>query len=278
MKFINTLRQHSKQVAKLENTQAQEFLKLLKQAESEIVGRLSSVAKADTAFSTFQLQRVLGEVKSAIGTLTARATDLYGVVQSDAIGLAVEQAHSEITRVASFVGDAPLKLSLDAVAGMSDPAQVLLANHFETSVQRYGLDVLNSVRRQIQVGMITGDPSKNVVSNVQRVISGTKPQAEQLVRTETSSAYGAAQHRSIKEASKQVPGLKKIWIHQGSYPCKTCMPLDGTERPLDGTWTITIGKKTKRVAHAPAHPNCVCRVVAMKPSWKDRLKKLGYLD
>jgi hypothetical protein len=276
--LLATLRDHSKQVAKLETATADDFLKALRQTEAEILGRLYAVTDSDTAFSTFTLQRVLAEVKAAIGTLESRASDIYGVAQQDAIDLAVEQVSSEITRASSLLDDAPLNLSLDASAGMSDPAQALLANHFESSVQRYGLDVLNQVRRKVQIGMITGDPSRQVVSDVQRAIAGTRPQAEQLVRTETSSAYGAAQHRSIAEAAKQVPGLKKMWVHQSSYKCDVCIDLDGTERPIDGTWTIKIGKKTKKVAHAPAHPNCTCRVIAMKPSWKSKLKGLGYLD
>lgn len=276
--FVSTLRDHAKQIQRLENTQADDFLKALRQTEAEIVGRLSAVTDSDTAFTTFQLQRVLAEVKTAIGSLEDKASDIYGVAQSDAIDLAVQHAVAECAQVSSLADDAQLNLSLDAVAGMSDPGQVLLANHFESSVQRYGIDVLNAVRRKVQVGMITGDPSRTVIKEVQQAIAGTRPQAVQLVRTETSSAYGAAQHRSIKEASKQIPGLKKVWIHQGSYPCPTCMPLHGTERPIDGTWTIKIGKKMKRIAHAPAHPNCTCRVASMTSKWRGRLEKLGYLE
>jgi len=276
--LLATLRDHSKQVAKLETATADDFLKALKQTEAEIVGRLYAVTDSDTAFSTFTLQRVLAEVKAAIGTLEAKASDIYGTARQDAIDLAVEQANSEITQASRLLDDAPLNLSLDASAGMSDPAQALLANHFESSVQRYGLDVLNQVRRKVQIGMITGDPSRQVVNEVQRAIAGTRPQAEQLVRTETSSAYGAARHRSILETGKKVPGLRKQWVHLGSYPCSVCMPVDGTTRPLDGTWTIRIGRKTKRVAHSPAHPRCVCTTIAMKKSWQEKLGKLGYLD
>ena len=276
--LAKVLRDHAKQAQRLEDTQAKDFLSILRQTEAEITGRLYSVTDADTPFSFFQLQRVLGEVKAAIGGLEVKAVDLYGTAQSDAIDLAVESAVGEITRAASLVGDAPLNLSLNAAAGMSDPAQMLLANHFESSVQRYGIDVLNAVRRKVQVGMITGDPAKAVIGDVQKAIAGTRTQAEQLVRTETSSAYGAARHRSIADVAKKNPGLQKQWVHQSSYKCDVCIDLDGTTRPMDGTWTIKIGKKTKKVAHAPAHPNCTCTVIAMKPSWKDKLGKLGYLD
>jgi hypothetical protein len=275
--LAKTLRDHAKQAVRLEDTQARDFLGILKQTELEITGRLASVSDADTPFSVFQLQRVLGEVKAAIGGLEIKAVDLYGTAQSDAYDLAVEHTIGELTRSLSLVDDELPTLSLDASAGMSDPAQMLLANHFESSVQRYGIDVLNAVRRKVQIGMITGDPAKSVLSDVRQAIVGNRPQAEQLIRTETSAAYGAARHRGIAEMAKQNPGLRKQWVHLGSYPCPTCIPLDGTSRPVDGTWTITIGKKTKKVAHAPAHPRCVCTTIAMKPSWKDKLGKLGYL-
>lgn len=278
--FIQTLRTHAKQVFKLEDTQAKDFLAILRQTEAEIVGRLATVTDADTAFSTFQLQRILAEVKAAISGLEVKASNLYGDAQTDAIDLAIQSTVSEITHVASLAGDdaASLDLSLDAAAGLSDPAQGLLADHFATSVKSYGAEVLNAVRRRIQVGMITGDASRAVVGDVQKLIAGSRPKAEQLIRTETSAAYGAAQHRSISEASKSVPGLKKVWIHQSSYPCPICIKLHGTERPIDGTWTVTIGKRTKKVAHVPAHPNCTCRVAAMTPTWRNKLEKLGYLD
>lgn len=275
--LAKVLRDHARQAARLEDRQAADFLAALRQTEAEVVGRLASVTDADSPFTVFNLQRVLGEVKAAISGLEIKAVDLYGTAQSDAIDLAVEQSIGEITRAASLVGDATLNVSLDASAGLSDPAQMLLANHFESSVQRYGLDVLNAVRRKIQVGMITGDPSKAVVRDVQQAIAGTRAQAEQLVRTETSSAYGAAQHRAIADVAKKNPGLQKMWVHQSSYKCDVCIDLDGTTRPMDGTWTIRLGRKTKKVAHAPAHPNCTCRVIAMKPSWKEKLGKLGYL-
>src|SRR5262249_35085716 len=135
--------------------------------------------------------------------------------------------------------------------------------------------------RRLFIGIQAGDQFGQVV----RDISGTsgpfgqvgKANAERLVRTETSQAYGAAQHQSISQASKQVPNLKKVWIHVGSYLCETCGPLHGTERSINGTWKIQQGSRTWEVAHAPAHPHCTCRVVSMKPKWRAGLKSLGYL-
>jgi hypothetical protein len=263
---------------KLQNQQATDFLALLKTTEAEVMGRLNSVSQM-SAFQSYQLAQVLAEVKNGISSLESKASDLFSAAQQDAIDLSVQHTVDELTRLSSSLDDnVSLGVSLDAATGMSDPAQALLANQFESSVQGYGIDVLNRVRQRVQVGMLTGEPGSDVVASVGEAIGDTSYQAERLVRTETSNAYGASQHRAIADAAEQIPGLKKMWIHQSSYICKVCIKLDGTERPVNGTWTIQIGKKTKRIAHAPAHPNCTCRVTAMKPSWKKGLEKLGYLD
>lgn len=274
--MINILRKHALDVQKFEDKKAAEFLKLLKQSEIEIAGRLAGTSES---FTQVHLLRILAEVKASIQGLELRAVGFYQNATIEAVDLGIQHTVDEITRLGKLAGD-PVALpavSLEAASGLSDPAQALLANHFEASVQRYGIDVLNSVRQRIQLGMVTGAPKRNVVLDVKQAIDGQKWKAEQIVRTETSHAYGAAQHRSIKEAAKKVPGMKKVWIHQSSYKCEVCIDLDGTERPMDGTWEIKIGRKTKKVAHAPAHPNCTCRVVAMKPSWRKALGKLGYL-
>lgn len=275
--IIKTLRRHALEAQKLQNAQASDFLQILKQTEIDIMGRLSNVARPETNFNSSLLQQILGETKTAIYSLEKKAEGFYvGAAEAQA-DLAVQQAVGEITRMSSLFEAVPLNLSLDAVSTLSDPAQQLLANHFESSVEKYGIDVLQAVRRRIQVGMISGD-SKNVLQEVQSAIQSTKPQAERLVRTETSNAYGAARHDSITQAGEKIPGLKKVWVHQSSYKCDVCIGLDGTERPLNGTWTVKIGKHTRKVAHPPAHPNCTCSILGSKPSWKDKLQKLGYVD
>jgi len=202
------------------------------------------------------------------------------------------QSKSKTTKIAYTVSDImrssrafetnPIRVTLASAKVLSDPRQLLLAQQFDTSVARYGLDVLGRVRFELFSALSTGEPYRDVVA---RVASDAGPlgevgkaSAERLVRTETSQAYGAAQHKSLTESAQQVPGLKQVWMHVGSYRCPVCGPLHGTERDLDGTWTIRQGKRVRKVAHPPAHPNCTCRVAAMKPSWRNAMEKLGYLQ
>lgn len=280
--FVEALKRNGAELQKLEQGSADEFLRMLKKLRDELQGRLASLAPNDQTFSAFKINAVLSETETGILQLETQANRIYDKRQQEAVDLAVEHVGDELDRLSHAFDVTPMDVTLDAAKVLADPAQGLLANHFESSVKKYGIDLLNGVRQRIFIGLRTGDQYGKVVRDVagDRGPFGEvgRSSAERLVRTETSQAYGAAQHSGIVQVARQAPGLKKTWLHIGSYPCKTCGPLHGTDRPVNGTWTITVGKRTYKVAHAPGHPNCTCRVVAMKQSWRAGLQKLGYLQ
>lgn len=280
--FVGLLKEHAKDVLKLEGAQADEFLRLLRELRDQIHGRLMSLGPSDSEFKAFQLRQVLAETETAVNAMERKAQGQYSKATEEAADLAIEHVGTELERLGRAFESEPTVVSIDAAQVLADPVQGLLADHFETSLRRYGLDLLNGVRQQLFIGMRSGDSYGSIVGKIaaEQGPFGRIGRAggERLVRTETSQAYGVAQHTSLSEAKQQVPSLKKVWLHIGSWRCDVCMPLHGTMRDLDGTWTVRIGNKTKEVAHGPAHPNCVCRVSGMKPNWRSKMEKLGYLD
>lgn len=279
--YIEALRRHSLEVQKIEGEQAAEFLRLLKHLQGELRERLDAAA-SDETLDAFRIRSVVGETEVGIRALEAKARGQYDKGAEAATNLAIDHLGSELDRLSLAFDSKPLEVTIDAAKALADPAQRLLANHFESSVQRYGIDLLNGVRQRLFVGLRAGDRYGDVV----RDVAGEKgpfgqvgrTAGERLVRTETSQAYGAAQHTGLAQAARQVPSLKKVWLHVSSWRCDVCMPIHGTERPIDGTWTIRMGRRTKEVAHAPAHPNCSCRTSGMKSKWRDGIARLGYLD
>ena len=279
--YVEAIKKHSLEVAELEGAKADEFLRLLTALKSTLAGRLQAQGASNTV-DAWQIKRVMNETEAGISVLQHRADVLYRGGVQEAVEMTMEHLAVEIDLLSGAFDGKALGITLDAAKALADPMQGLLANHFATSVQRYGLDLLNGVRQELFVGMRAGDSLGDVASRVAGK-SGplgevSKETATRLVRTEMSQAFGSAQHSGIDQAAKKVPGLTKMWIHIGSYQCPVCMPLHGTTRPINGTWTVKSGRKTRQVAHPPAHPNCVCRVNGMKPSWKKGLEKLGYLD
>lgn len=279
--YAQRLRRHSLEVAKLEGGQADEFLRLLRDLQDTLRGRYAALSGQEKEIDVSRLRQIIAETEAGIRVLEVKAGKSFVGAQEDAADLSIDHIVDEVTSLSKAFDGHVIDVSIEATKVLADPMQGLLANHFDSSVKRYGLDLLNDVRRRLFVGLRAGDSVRDVAAGIagQQGAFGVvgKANAQRLVRTEVSQAYGAAHHAALKETAKQVPGLKKIWLHVGSYLCKVCGPLHGTERDIDGTWTIKSGRKTREVAHPPGHPSCACRLSSMKPSWRAKLQKAGYL-
>lgn len=275
------IRRHVRALEDLKGGQADEFAKQLDEARRNIEGRIA--AMPGQSIDAFQLRQVLQEVDASLLVLRRRATGLLIDGERDALEMSLEHATRELTDLGKTFGDT-MAVRLDAARAMADPVRGLLANQFETSVQKYGLDLLNKVRGRLIQGVIAGDAPRDLAREIANARTGpfgavAQSDADRLVRTELSNAYGVAHQRAMKQANEKLGGeLKKTWIHVGSFPCPICDALNGTTREMDGTWTFKSGKKTYTVSGPPAHPHCVCKALAMKASWRKSLDKLGYLD
>jgi hypothetical protein len=281
--FVKQLREHARELDRLQGTQAKEFLKHLEELKDYLRARLYSVGSVDMTLDVFHLRQVLAETEVGIATLEQKAGKQFSRAQLRASQLSMEHMAQDLDRLGLAFDGERLGVNIEAAKVLADPGQQLLAEQFKGSLREYGLKTLNGVRRSLFIGNRTGQSLGETVRTVTApggplggVATGG---AERLVRTEVSNAYGVAQQKGIEEVAEQTDGeLKKVWLHIGSYPCPVCMPAHGTERPLDGTWTFKQGKRSWEVAHPPAHPHCVCRISAMKPKWRKAMQKLGYLD
>lgn len=274
------IRRHVKALEDVKATQAEEFAKQLDEARKAIEGRIA--AMPGTSIDAFRLRQVLQEVDGSLFVLKRRATGALLDGEKTALEMSLEHTTRELTDLGKTFGDT-MAVRLDAARAMSDPVRGLLANQFETSVERYGLDLLNKVRGRLIQGTITGEAPRDVARAIANERTGpfgavSQAEADRLVRTELSNAYGVAHTRAMKQADEKLGGLQKTWIHVGSYPCPICAQLHGTTREMDGKWTFKSGRKSVTVSGAPAHPNCVCKTIPTRASWRKQLDKLGYLD
>lgn len=276
------LKRHAAEVDELTGAHADEFLSLLQQLKDTLTGRLAASGDMANPLDVWRVRYVLGETEAGIAKLESRASGLYSAATKDAVDLSVDHIGAELDRMSTAFGGAPMDISISAAKALADPVQGLLANHFETSIERYGGELLNGVRQRLFVGLRAGDSFGEIVKDVSAETGPFgavgKSNAERLVRTELSQSYGQAHAASFKQAKAEIPDLAETWIHLGSYPCPTCNPLHGTKRPGVGYWTIAQGKRTRKVVHPPAHPRCTCRLIATRPSWTKKLESAGYLE
>ena len=276
------LERHGKEVASFEIEEARRFLTLFRELKDRITARLFAV-DPDRRIDVFRMRAVMAETEDAIRILEQKAGVRFGQSMTTAAGLARDHAVDEIRTLSRELGAEPLDVSLSAARVLGDPVRGLLANGFQTSVQRYGLDVLQTVQREMFFGLRLGENYKQVARRLtapKGALEGrVQSDAIRLVRTETSQAYNVANAGAQAEAKKELPDLKKVWWKSSSYKCDICQPLHGTERETDGTWTVFEGTKHERkVLVPPGHPNCACRSIASRPRWKSAMAKAGLLS
>lgn len=271
------IRRHAREVEHLKESHAAQFQRALEEARKTIEGRLA--AAGDDALTAFRLRSQIFEVEGALRALKDKGTGILVAGETKASELSLEQLNRELRDLGGKFGD-PVRVSLGAARELSDDVRGLLANQFETSMERYGLDLLNRVRGRLISGVITGDSPRQMAAEIVGRSGAlgevTKVEADRLVRTEVSTAFGHANTTAMKRAQKSIPDLMKMWVHLGTYVCPMCGPLHRTKRKMDGTWTVKSGKKTRTVAGPPLHPNCGCRAIPVRASWDVKLRDLGY--
>lgn len=277
MALSDILRRQGKELSKLEGAKAQEFLRLVREAKDTLVGRYAAAARSTDPLDAFRMRGLIAEAEGAIGTLESKAAAKFTSVQQDVVDLGTDHLAEEVEHLATAFESEPMLVDVGAQVALADPAQALLANQFESSVQQYGLETLNAVRRDLFVGLRAGDSVGDVIKAVQGrmgALGQSSPmwKTERLVRTEMMNSYNSAHQSSFESMAATMPDVRKKWVHLGAdgpnHPCKACGGLDGTTRSVDGTWTVTIGKRTRKVAHPPAHPHCDCRIVMDRPKWR----------
>src|SRR5579884_3661950 len=136
--FADALRRHSLKVAKLEGTQADEFLRLLRDLQDTLRGRYAALSGQEKPLDAYRLMQVVAETEAGIRALEQKAGRVFRTGQEDAAELSIEHIIDEISRLSSAFDGHRSVISIDAAAVLSDPMQGLLANHFDASVRRYG--------------------------------------------------------------------------------------------------------------------------------------------
>lgn len=168
-------------------------------------------------------------------------------------------------------------------------AASLLRQH-QSSVDRYGLAMIQDFERVLRVGALEGLTTHQVISRLvwagelggvnAQALHAKEPSyfpkpsgyvarrywAERIVRTETAYAYNAANTATV-HAAKVVdfPDMqKKILAHFDQRTAPDSIAVHGQVRPVDGLFTDGAGRNYK---HPPARPNDRETVIPWRPHW-----------
>lgn len=254
-----------RELEKLKLTYAQKVQNRLVDVRDSLRGKLLNV-KDDTQYSAFKARDIISTAQNQLGQLQQEAIASYQQAAQQAVDLSIKHTLIELGDVPKGLAE---KVSFDAAKTLFDPEHQLMNENFAASAAQYSDDLLQGVRREAFMGLRGDDSYQDIVK---RATSDTGPlgevahgKAENLMRTEVGELYQAAKLKSMEAVAEEVPEATKVWVYHGGglRPCPICKPLDGTEKPMDGTWTIKTKRKSYSVERPLAHPNCLC-TLAMK--------------
>lgn len=266
MGFSSVLRRQDRELAQLEGAKAKEFLRLVRDSKDLLEGRFLRASQSQNPLDAFKARALIVESEAAIRSLERQTAGDFIAVQQDAVALGHDHLFEEIDRLSDAIKVEQAAVDVGAQVALADPIQGLLANSFESSVQRYGIETLNAVRRDIFLGMRAGDSTESVTKRVFGrfgALGDNSPlwKTERLVRTEVMHAYSIAQQTSMERLAVTNPSLRKKWKADPGGACGGCADLDDQIRPVSGTWLFKNKYEQRRIKGPPAHPNCRCRSV-----------------
>jgi len=152
--------------------------------------------------------------------------------------------------------------NLAAISAIS--ADSLLRRH-ETSVTRYGMDLIKRMESQLAHTIATRGDRTELTDRIQKMIGRRRYAADRIARTELSWAYNNAHHKTI--AATRHKGVREDIQKTAivTFDHRTdadSYPLEGQVRDVDEDFVDGEGR---RYLHPPGRPN-------------DREKEVPYLD
>ena len=152
--------------------------------------------------------------------------------------------------------------------------EVVQAASLFTAEQFRGLanEVQTTVANQVQRAVFGGQSRWDAVRNIRDALKGQPGQTQNLgsltskavsiERTAIMSVFNAAAQVSYIRAESALPGLKVEWSSAGQKTvCSKCRSVDGERKKPREKFSIG-------VLAPPAHPRCMCRVIAWRADWE----------
>lgn len=252
-------REHAKEILDLEDEEVMRLLQLYEEARLLILGRLQEVA-AET-FTAQKYRVVLAQVQIGIATMKRKLSADHERRVKRGLPMAARQTLDEIAfweRKRKFAGAATGKIQTTALRLIAQNEGLLL-QRFQTSLDRYGLELIGDVQRRLGLHLIQRstwrEMSVDIAGRLQaHAIRGARFKAERIVRTELHHALAVGRQAALEAVAQALPDLRKQWDDtRDARECPSCRKLGGEVVDIDKPF-MRLGFP---VAAPPLHPMCL---------------------
>lgn len=256
-------RQQLKHGLKIRRDTYGEILRLLKQAERDILATLAGTA---TEYEQFYLPQLLQQVRAVMAELGEQSA-----------GVLSQSANSAWQAGIDLV-DKPLAaggVQLSGIVPQIDSGQLVAMRTFMVDrIKDVPAALAEKISAQLGLTMIGSQSMGDTVSNIQRLFKTQgRSRALTIVRTELGRAYAVATQARMTEAQKVLPGLKKQWRRSGKIHSRANHDaIDGQIREVDEPFQLANGVELMqpRDPRAPAAEtiNCGCEELPWMEHWE----------
>lgn len=285
------------QIAALPLESIRELLPALQAAERELAARLSAwlatAPDANARFTAQHLRNALIQVRKAQDAIEELEPAMFRSLSRGskrAGALATQNISDELAAFSLLFAGVlyPLPIANAAQLAVGDK---MLIPRFASSARRYSAEVLRDIRRQLSIGLVSGEtffqltsrlaklggprgrvPMRitrdGIIAEAEMISEGLfrryRHWADRIVRTEVLNSYNVQADGIIRDLAKNDPELQRRWDATiDRRTCRVCRDLDGE--------TVGIGEPFPGgYKHPPAHPNCRCGLTVWREGWSER--------
>ena len=256
---------HQIDLHKFSNGEVKKVLKLLREAESEIVERIR-VLDASGSAGSFTRAR-LNALLDAIKEISAQAYVKIHAGMSVSLSEAV--VHEATVQAAALKEAIPVNL----IVAQPAEAQLRAAiadEPWEGKLLKEWTDELDAatyarVRDQVRLGFVQGETNDQIVARIRGtralnfkdgVMQISRNQAESFVRTSIAAVANYGRQQVYKENSDIIKAI--LWTATlDNFTCPVCGSLDGKTFPIDSG------------PRPPKHRGCRCTTVPVTKSFRE---------
>jgi hypothetical protein len=267
--------EHAQALLALEGKLLKRVREIHEAARFELRGRLADVAAE--IFTAQHYRVTLAQIERALAELERRLSNEGGRELLAALEQGVEQTLAEIAfweAARGFRVAESGRIQLDALQRVS---REMLLERFETSVRRFGLELLGDVQRRLGLHLAKRSAWPDMATDIagrlrvgSSVVQGAAWKAERIVRTELVHALNAGHQAALEASEPRLPGLARQWdAHLDARTSDVCKSLHGQVRGIEEPWSY----EGREIMHPPAIPNCRARVLPWREAWAELEKE-----
>lgn len=254
---------------------------LLTEVQRQVLDELLLIPAVEGGFPAYRLQQTLAAIKVHLAAFEAGAKRELAVAITESW-----QSGTALLGDMVVAGGGSFSLSRNLLDTM-DPWLQNMKEFAWGKVEGLAADAGAKIKAELSLGVLGQKTPLEVINGIvgtlpkdlpkwknsdRTIFNSIEERAQVITQTEMGRAFSMAHQRSMADATDQLPGLQKMWLHAGHPRVARIyhLRLNGATKPVAENFLVgNISMMYPRDPKAPASEviRCGCMHVAYMPEW-----------